>query len=111
MLEDAALLDRALALGRALVTFDDDLLAEAAHRLHTGIAFSGVIYAHQQTISIGQAIRDLELIATAGSIEDVERQIIYLPLWRADAVDPTPDTPTLSIAAARRDRLRLRRAG
>lgn len=80
MLEDAALLDRALALGRALVTFDDDLLAEAAHRLHTGIAFSGVIYAHQQTISIGQAIRDLELIATAGSIEDVERQIIYLPL-------------------------------
>lgn len=79
-LDDAALLDHATTLGRVLVTFDDDLLAEAAHRWHTGIAFSGVIYAHQQTISIGQAIRDLELTAIAGSLEDVECQIIYLPL-------------------------------
>ncbi|HWE60979.1 MAG TPA: DUF5615 family PIN-like protein, partial [Chloroflexota bacterium] len=46
-LDDAALLDRATALGRVLFSQDDDLLAEAAHRQAKGVRFGGVIYAHQ----------------------------------------------------------------
>jgi hypothetical protein len=40
-LDDAALLDRASALGRVLFTRDDDLLAEAAKRQRGGRANSG----------------------------------------------------------------------
>lgn len=77
---DPDLLDRATALGRVLFTRDDDLLAEATRRLRAAIPFGSVIYAHQQAVSIGQAVRDLEYIATAGISADVENQVIYLPL-------------------------------
>jgi predicted nuclease of predicted toxin-antitoxin system len=79
-LPDDELLDRATNLGRVLVTFDDDLLAEAAKRQQQGISFAGVIYAHQLNVSIGQCIRDLELIAQAGTTEDVASRVVYLPL-------------------------------
>lgn len=52
-LHDPALLDRATSLGRVLVSQDEDLLAEAAGRQREGRGFTGVIYAHQQSISIG----------------------------------------------------------
>jgi len=79
-LDDPDLLDRATAVGRVLFSRDDDLLAEATRRLRAGAPFGGVIYAHQQTVLIGQAIRDLALIATAGTLADVESQVIDLPL-------------------------------
>jgi hypothetical protein len=79
-LADPALLDRASALGRVLVTFDDDLLAECARRRREGAFFSGLIYAHPLRISIGQCIRDLEVIATAGEPEDLRNRIEFLPL-------------------------------
>lgn len=41
--EDAALLDRAQALGRALFSRDDDLLREVSRRQREEIAFGGVI--------------------------------------------------------------------
>jgi len=50
---DADLLDRATDLGRVLFTQDDDLLAEATKRQQAAVAFGGVIYAHQQEVSIG----------------------------------------------------------
>lgn len=53
-LDDAALLDRAGDLGRVLFTQDDDFLAETAHRQAAGQPFSGLIYAHQLRVSIGQ---------------------------------------------------------
>src|SRR6185312_7469338 len=46
-LDDAALLDRATVLGRALFSQDDDLLVEATRRQAESISFGGVIYAHQ----------------------------------------------------------------
>jgi hypothetical protein len=79
-LSDPALLDRATSLGRVLFTQDDDLLVEATQRQRAGIAFEGVIYAHQQDISIGQCVVDLELIAVAGTETDIANQVIYLPL-------------------------------
>jgi len=77
---DPDLLDRATSLRRVLFTQDDDLLAEAAHRQRAGIAFGGVIYAHQEAVSIGQCVQDLEVIAVAGSEGDVVARVIYLPL-------------------------------
>ena len=77
---DSDLLDRATSLGRVLFTQDDDLLAEATKRQQTGISFGGVIYTHQQDVSIGQCVQDLELIAAAGTAPDAVNQVIYLPL-------------------------------
>jgi hypothetical protein len=79
-LDDTALLDRASAPGRVLFSQDRDLLAKAAHRQATGIAFGGVIYAHQLRVSIGACIRDLELIAVASEPEDFRQQVLFLPL-------------------------------
>src|SRR5579859_2241652 len=70
-LDDAALLNRATELGRLLFTQDDDLLAEAKRRHETSSPFSGVVYAHQLRVSIGQCIRDLEIIAQAGNEQDL----------------------------------------
>ena len=57
--EDPELLDRALALGRVLFTQDDDLLMEAARRQRSGEEFAGIIYGHQQNITVRQTIQDL----------------------------------------------------
>ncbi len=61
--EDDQILERATQLGRTVFTQDDDFLVLADEWLRNGREFAGVIYAHQLGITIGQAIRDLELIA------------------------------------------------
>ena len=65
-IDDAALLDRATELGRALFTQDDDLLVEAARRQTEARAFAGVSYAHQQRVTIGLCVEQLELVAKGG---------------------------------------------
>ena len=77
---DPQLLDRALELGRVLFSQDSDLLREAARRQQTGESFAGVVYGHQQNISIGQCVNDLELIAKVLDPSDLANQVIYLPL-------------------------------
>jgi predicted nuclease of predicted toxin-antitoxin system len=79
-LDDDRLLERATELGRVLVSQDDDLLREGAHRLKEHRAFSGIIYSHQLRITIGQMVEDLELIATATTNEEWVDRIEYLPL-------------------------------
>jgi uncharacterized protein with PIN domain len=79
-LPDGELLNRATALGRVLFTQDVDLLREAAQRQRRGGLFSDVVYAHQRYVTIGQCIRDLELIAYAGEIEEFANRVEYLPL-------------------------------
>lgn len=79
-LADSQLLDRATALRRALVTQDDDFLAEGARRLAAGIPFSGIVYAHQMRITIGQLVRDLNLLAQALDPADLANRIEHLPL-------------------------------
>lgn len=78
-LDDPVLLDRVTALERVLFSQDEDLLAEAARRQAVGIAFGGVIYAHQLRVPVGVCIRDLEVIAVAGP-DDLRGQVIFLPL-------------------------------
>jgi hypothetical protein len=79
-LSDTALLDRATTLERILFTRDEDLLREAAQRQERGMAFAGVIYAHQLKVTIGQCIRDLETLALVGEPEDFANRVEYLPL-------------------------------
>ncbi|HVT29731.1 MAG TPA: DUF5615 family PIN-like protein [Lacipirellulaceae bacterium] len=77
---DDVLLDRAHTLGRVVFSQDDDMLREARRRQKNDDAFAGVIYAHQQRITTGQAIRDLELIAKVYEPADLENRVEYLPL-------------------------------
>jgi predicted nuclease of predicted toxin-antitoxin system len=79
-LPDDQLLDRSTALGRVLFTWDDDLLREATERQRHGMVFAGIVYGHQQNVTIGQCVRDLELLATVNEPEDCANRVEYLPL-------------------------------
>jgi hypothetical protein len=79
-LPDPALLDRATALGRVLVTCDDDFLDEAARRQSQGIAFAGIAYSHPQRLSVGAWLQNLELVAKASQPEDLLNRVEFLPL-------------------------------
>ena len=79
-LPDSALLDRATVLRRMLFSQDEDLLAEATRRQKRGIAFGGVVYAHQLYVTVGTCISDLETIAVVGNAEDLADQVQFLPL-------------------------------
>jgi hypothetical protein len=77
---DPELLDRAHELGRVLFSHDRDFLVEGARRQREGVPFSGVVYAHPLRVSLGACIRDLELIAHAGELEDYRDRVEVLPL-------------------------------
>jgi len=77
---DDVLLERATALGRVLVTQDEDLLAVAEQRQRGGNPFAGVVYAHQLSITIGQCVNDLELMAKVYEPSDIADRVEYLPL-------------------------------
>ncbi len=79
-LDDHSLLLRAHELKRVLFTQDDDLLEVAAKCQRDGTLFSGVIYGHQLRVTIGACIQDLEIIAKGGEPEDLENQVVFLPL-------------------------------
>lgn len=77
--EDGHILERATQLNRAVFTQDDDFLALADEWLRKGRDFAGVIYAQQLGITIGQAIRDLELIAKVLEPSELRSRIEFLP--------------------------------
>lgn len=79
-LDDDALLARATELERVLFTQDADLLRIAQERQETGDWFSGVIFAHQQGVSIGQLVEDLYLLATCCEVDELANKVTYLPL-------------------------------
>jgi hypothetical protein len=63
-----------------LFSQDDDLVAEANRRQVEGVEFSGVIYSHQRNLSVGDCVRDLEIIAKASDPEELENCVQFLPL-------------------------------
>ena len=77
---DPKVLQRATDLNRLLFSQDDDLVRKAVKRQRGGIDFSGVVYAHQLDVPIGECIDDLELIAKIGEPEEFINQVTYLPL-------------------------------
>jgi hypothetical protein len=62
------------------LTRDDDFFAIAHAQREALIDLSGIIYAHQQLASIGDCVRDLELIARVCSLEELINRIEFLPL-------------------------------
>ena len=79
-LDDPDLLDRATALGYVLFSQDVDLLAEAARRQAVGQPFTGVVYAHQLYVTIGQCVNDLELLSKVFDPADMMNRVVYLPI-------------------------------
>jgi predicted nuclease of predicted toxin-antitoxin system len=76
---DPDLLDRAAKLNRIVFTRDSDFLAEGVRRQRAQLPFA-IVYAHQQHVSIGRCVSDLQIIALASTPEEAVGQIIYLPL-------------------------------
>jgi Domain of unknown function (DUF5615) len=79
-LEDAALLERAMALQRVLFSQDDDLLAIARARQTRRVFFAGLIYGHQLAATVGKYVLDLEVVCQVLNPEDMANRIEYLPL-------------------------------
>lgn len=77
-LADPELLDRATALGRALVSSDEDLVVEARRRQRAREAFAGVIYAPQD-LPVGLCVEELEVVAKAGEPKDLAGSLLFLP--------------------------------
>jgi len=59
--------------GAIIFTHDVDFLRMASQREHPGI-----IYVHQQKLSIGECIRRLKAIAETKSPEEMHNQIVFL---------------------------------
>lgn len=77
---DESLLERAHFLGRLLFTQDIRFKALAESWQREGRSFSGLLFGHQLHGSIGQYIRDLELIAKVTDPDDWSGQVEQLPL-------------------------------
>jgi hypothetical protein len=78
--EDSPLLERAGELDRVLFTQDTDLLAVANQWNLNGKQFVGLFFGHQLQLTVGQAVRDLELAAKVLEPQDVRNLVEYLPL-------------------------------
>lgn len=63
-----------------MFTMDKDFLAIAANRQRIAVLFFGVIFAKQESMSIGQSIRELELVAGVYDSHDLVNKVEYLPL-------------------------------
>lgn len=77
---DPDLLDRATELGRVLFSQDRDLLAEATQRQSTGVSFNGLMYGHQLRVSIGDCVRDLEVLALVGEDGELTNLVVHRPI-------------------------------
>jgi hypothetical protein len=78
--EDSLLLQRAAELNRVLFTQDTDLLAVVTEWQKSGREFAGLFYGHQLQLTIGQAVRHLELAAEVLHPEDMKNRVEFLPL-------------------------------
>ena len=79
-LEDPRLLDRATELNRVLFTQDKGFLREANRRQQKGEGFSGIVYAHQLNVTIGECVTDLEIIAKASEPHEWTGRVEHLAL-------------------------------
>ena len=78
-IDDRALLARATELRRILFTQDDDLLVESDSLRQAGAGHAGIVFARQLGVSIGDCVRDLELVANASDFEELEGRVEFLP--------------------------------
>jgi hypothetical protein len=79
-LSDEGLLEYARTLGGPIFTHDVRFHAMAVDWQRHMRPFSGLIFAHPMQVTVGQCVRDLELIAKATDPHDWNREVIRLPL-------------------------------
>jgi len=79
-LPDDQLLEAVSVLGRLLFTHDIRFRAMAERWQREGRRFAGLLYGHAEGASIGQYVRDLELIAKASGQAEWKNAVMYLPL-------------------------------
>ena len=77
---DRSILERAGSLKRVVFTQDSDFLVLAADHQVRGVPFTGVIFAKHGGISIRKVIEDLTLICHSLSADEIQNQLIWLPL-------------------------------
>ncbi len=78
--DDETLLERASESGRILFSQDRDLLRIAKEWQNQDRSFAGVIFAHQQGLSIGLCVEELVLIAECCLTQEVADCVVYVPL-------------------------------
>lgn len=78
-LPDDELLERVRILGRVIFTQDIRFKALAEDWQRQGRSFPGLIFGHQLRGTIGQYVRDLELIALGSEAEEWLNTIEHLP--------------------------------
>src|SRR5258708_40048826 len=76
---DEDILDHARGLGRVVFTHDIGFRAMAEDWQRQNRPFAGLIFGHQLGGTIGQFVRDLELIAKATEPDEWLNKIEYLP--------------------------------
>jgi hypothetical protein len=79
-MSDAGLLKLATDLNRVVVTHDIRFRARAEDWQRTRQEFAGLFYGHAEHTSIGQFVRDLELICRASEQNEWRNTVLYLPL-------------------------------
>ena len=77
---DPAILNRSGELGRVLVTCDVDHVVLAANILATGNTPPHIIFFRQNTLTVGQVVADLALVAAAATTQDFDAGVMRLPL-------------------------------
>ncbi len=77
---DEDILQRATAAGRSVFTQDEDFLLIASEWQRVPRPFAGVVFGSQESLSVGQAIADLELIAKASEPEQMRNAVQFIPL-------------------------------
>ena len=77
--QDEELLARSHQLGRVLFTQDILFKALAEEWQRKGRPFSGLIFGHQLRGSIGQYVRDLEVIGHASEHSEWIGNVVHLP--------------------------------
>jgi len=79
-LDDAAILERAALEKRVLLTHDVNTVPHFAFkRLEAGRPMPGVVVVPDQ-MAIGQAIEELVVLVELGTDQDVDLQVLHLPI-------------------------------
>jgi predicted nuclease of predicted toxin-antitoxin system len=79
-MEDPAVMDRAGALGRILVSEDEDMIRETVRRMRSSQRFAGLFRGTDLSLQLGRAIEDLALAAGVYDPEDIADRIEWIPL-------------------------------
>jgi len=77
--DDEWILKRATELGCIVYTNDDDFLEITARWRKEERPFSGLAYAHQESVTVAKTIEDLELIAKAADADYMRNRVEYMP--------------------------------